>query len=221
MLSAGYAVHPRLFETADLDEFAAALASISLTRTRAGARHLMEHSCVARLASDARLIGLARPWLRGAAIPFRATLFDKSPDANWLVAWHQDTALPVETRRDLRGWGPYSEKAGVLCAHAPASALQNVIALRVHLNDSNDDNGPLRVLPGTHESGVLRDDQVQDCARRIGAVTCRADRGGVVVMRPLIVHASSKIAIPLPRRVLHIEYASSLDMGDGMRLRVA
>ena len=152
---------------------------------------------------------------------FRATLFDKSPDANWLIAWHQDTALPIVERVDLPGWGPWSEKAGVLYAHAPAAALENVIALRVHIDESNEDNGPLRVLPGTHDRGVLTDAQVHDCAREMPPHTCRAAAGGVVAMRPLIVHASSKVTSDRPRRVLHIEYAASLKTSDGVGLRIA
>ena len=50
---------------------------------------------------------------------------------------------------------------------------------------------------------------------------CTVPAGGVVVMRPLIVHASSKAESDLPRRVLHIEYARSLDLGDGVKLRLA
>ena len=49
----------------------------------------------------------------------------------------------------------------------------------------------------------------------------RESAGGVVVLRPLIVHASSKMKSDLSRRVLHIEYARSLDLGDGLNLRLA
>ncbi len=176
---------------------------------------------VAALASDARLLRIAAEWLGGVAIPFKATLFDKSPDANWLVAWHQDTALPLEARRDVPGWGPWSDKHGVLYAHAPAPTLENVVALRVHLDDSTESNGPLRVLPGTHELGLLTDSQAHDCARRIPPISCVVESSGVVVMRPLIVHASSKAANAQSRRVLHIEYAPSLIQDGGLVLRVA
>jgi hypothetical protein len=51
-------------------------------------------------------MGIARETLGKEAFPFRATLFDKSPTANWLVVWHQDTALPLQERRDAPLWGP-------------------------------------------------------------------------------------------------------------------
>src|SRR5262245_51449690 len=96
----------------------------------------------ARIAHDPRLLEIARLFLAASAVPFRATLFEKSGEKNGLIAWHQDTALPLESRFDQPGWGPWSAKDGVLYAHAPASVLERVVALRVHLDESNRDNGP-------------------------------------------------------------------------------
>jgi len=173
------------------------------------------------LARDPRLIELAANALGCEPIPFGATLFDKSADANWLVVWHQDTALPLAERQEAPGWGPWSQKDGIVYAHAPATALEQVVALRIHLDDSFADNGPLRVLPGTHELGVLTDAQIQAAAQRIEPVTCLVARGDVLVMRPLLVHASSKAATTMPRRVVHLEYAASSAFPSGVRLRAA
>src|SRR5277367_3371888 len=129
---------------------------------RAGVRHLMKLPIVSALANDNRLTELAGAWLGAAAVPFRATLFEKSAAANWLIPWHQDTALPLLKRFDLAGWGPWSEKSGASYAHAPAWALSRVIALRIHLDSSDADNGPLRVIPGSHVAGVLSDQAVLD-----------------------------------------------------------
>jgi ectoine hydroxylase-related dioxygenase (phytanoyl-CoA dioxygenase family) len=181
----------------------------------------MRHPVVQQLASDPRLVALACGFLGPSAIPFRATLFDKSPDNNWLVVWHQDTALPLRERRDVSGWGPWSVKAGITYAHAPAAALSRVIALRLHIDESGPDNGPLRVLPGTHTRGVMSDAEVAQLARDVRSVDCVSPAGGVVAMRPLLVHASSKAETDHRRRVLHIEYADSLDMGDGLALAIA
>jgi ectoine hydroxylase-related dioxygenase (phytanoyl-CoA dioxygenase family) len=181
----------------------------------------MRHPVVQQVARDPRLVALASRFLGPSAISFRATLFDKSPDKNWLVVWHQDTALPVRERRDIPGWGPWSVKAGITYAHAPAAALSRVIALRLHIDDSVPDNGPLRVLPGTHTRGVMSDGEVAQLARDVHAVDCVCPAGGVVAMRPLLVHASSKAETDLRRRVLHIEYADALTLGDGLELAVA
>ncbi len=217
----GFAIAPSVFADREIDSLADALAGASLSRSRAGARHAMSHPIVANFARDARLLQVVRDVLGPDALPFRATLFDKSPASNWLVSWHQDTALPLRVRHETPGWGPWSLKAGILYAHAPAAALRNVLALRIHLDDSTAANGPLRVLPGTHREGVLSDAAVQQIAQNIAAVDCLAPRGGVLAMRPLLIHASSKSRTDAPRRVLHIEYAAAMWTEQGLELAVA
>jgi ectoine hydroxylase-related dioxygenase (phytanoyl-CoA dioxygenase family) len=219
-MNTGFAIHHGVIAPEEVSALAASLVGV-VRLARAGARHLMSHDPVRVLASDTRLLDLARAELGSEAVPYRATLFDKSPRANWLVTWHQDTALPLRARVEAAGWGPWSHKAGVLYAHAPASALEQVVALRVHLDESGPDNGPLRVLPDTHTLGVLTDQAVHELAQRIESHTCCIESGGVIAMRPLLVHASSKATRERPRRVLHIEYAASLVLGSGHELAVA
>lgn len=210
-----------VFSCEEMVELLEALKSISLVRSRAGARHAMHNQSVAAFARDPRLLGLARSVLGPIALPYRATLFDKSSTANWLVAWHQDTALPLLKRDEKPGWGPWSVKGGVVYARAPADVLGKVLALRVHLDDCTKLNGPLRVLPGTHRHGVLTDERTTVLAREVMPVECAAVRGGVLAMRPLLVHASSKSQCDVPRRVLHIEYAASMEIEPGVELAVA
>jgi ectoine hydroxylase-related dioxygenase (phytanoyl-CoA dioxygenase family) len=220
MKDPGYAIIPSVLDTADMDGLIEA-ASGNAERSRAGARHLLKNAQIAELAHDSRLTSIAGAILDGPAQPFRATYFDKSQLANWLVTWHQDTALPLTRRIETEGWWPWSVKAGITYAHAPAAALQNVIALRIHLDDSNACNGPLRVLPCSHLLGVLTEQEIDDLKRTIPPVDCLVPRGGVIAMRPLVVHASSKSTVAEPRRVIHIEYALSLKVAASLELAIA
>lgn len=216
----GFAVVENVLPTEELDPLTEELARATWRRSRAGVRHALGHDAVAALARNPRLLRMAAQVLGGSALPFHATLFDKSPKANWLVAWHQDTALPMRDRKNVPGWGPWSLKDGVIYAHAPVAALNRVLALRVHLDDSTEQNGPLRVLPRTHTLDVLSDDTIHQLAAETPAITCPVSRGGVLAMRPLLVHASSKSQTEVPRRVLHIEYAASVNVADGLELAV-
>ena len=121
---------------AGCDALLKAVSAPEAVRSRAGARHLLSHPAIAELASASRLIGIAREFLGRSAVPFRATLFEKSGRTNWLIPWHQDTALPLTARFESSEWGPWSEKAGHVYAHAPGWALSRVVALRVHLDAS-------------------------------------------------------------------------------------
>jgi ectoine hydroxylase-related dioxygenase (phytanoyl-CoA dioxygenase family) len=217
----GFSKIPERVPAAETSGLLERLQQSSLRRSRAGIRHALSNSSIAEFAQNPQLLGIAKTILGMEAFPFRATLFDKSPQANWLVVWHQDTALPLSERCDSTGWGPWSVKEGVTYAHAPASALSQVLALRVHLDDSTVENGSLRVLPGTHNRGVLSDYAIHELATQIPAVDCEVPAGGVLAMRPLIVHSSPKSQSKIPRRVLHIEYAASRDAGDGLRFAIA
>ncbi len=221
MREAGFEIVPEVLRAEECAHFIAQLSGMKLERSRAGARHVLRVPEIDALAKDERLIALASAALNESAVPFRATLFDKSPESNWLVAWHQDTALPFKEKFEAAGWGPWSMKAGIHHAHAPDWALQRIVALRVHLDESNEMNGPLRVLPGTHRNGRLTEEQIRKLADEIAGVNCLTPQGGILLMSPLIVHASSKSVSEMPRRVLHIEYAHSLIFGEGIELQIA
>jgi ectoine hydroxylase-related dioxygenase (phytanoyl-CoA dioxygenase family) len=221
MEDAGYWVEENVLSEPECDSLIEALSHNMTGRSRAGARHLMTNPMVAAVANDQRLLQLARRSLGEGAVPFRATLFEKSGKANWLVVWHQDTALPLASHNKSSEWGPWSKKAGILYAHAPGWALSRILALRVQLDGSTRENGPLRVIPGSHAFGVLSDEEVFGMARRQEQVECIISRGGVLAMRPLLIHASSKGRADEHRRVLHIEYAESLTLDENIRLAVA
>jgi len=215
------AIVPGVLSSNEVSRLKNWLENAALKKSRAGARHILSEPEVRSLTNHPHLMEVATMVLGGDAIPFRATLFDKSPVSNWLVMWHQDTALPLRERRDVFGWGPWSVKEGISYAHAPASVLAQVVAIRVHIDDSTSSNGPLRTLPATHTLGVLDDAKIQDLAASTEAIECTVKSGGIIVMRPLVVHASSKSHSEIPRRVLHIEYAETLRLCDGMELAIA
>jgi hypothetical protein len=201
----GYAILPDILSARECAEFLACLSSPQVPRSRAGARHLLALPSVAALATDPRLVRIASHALGKDALPFRVTLFHKALRSDWSVVWHQDTALPLSHRFEKAGWGPWSTKSGVVYAHAPSEALERVVALRVHLDASLATNGPLRVLPSTHSLGVLSDDQVSMLAQSMGAEGCVVSCGGVLAMRPLLIHSSARLVTLEPRRILHLE----------------
>jgi len=217
----GFAIMPDALPAAVVSQLVQECTQMTFHRNRAGVRHALRHPAVAGFAKSPQLLGIVQQILGDNAIPFRATLFDKSPSANWLVAWHQDTALPLREKCELPGWGPWSIKEGVVYAHAPAEVLSQVLALRIHFDDSTPLNGPLRVRPGTHALGVLSDETIHKLSEGMEAVDCLVPKGGILAMRPLLLHSSSKLQAETRRRILHIEYAASADLPGGLKLAVA
>jgi ectoine hydroxylase-related dioxygenase (phytanoyl-CoA dioxygenase family) len=221
MVEQGFSIEPAVLTSDECESLATSLVTAKSARGRAGSRNLMSHPDVKAVANDFRLIQIAARLLKHRAVPFRATFFNKSAAVNWPVGWHQDTVLPLVSRFESFEWGPWSEKAGVLFARAPTWALSRIIALRVHLDDSRADNGPLRVIPASHQLGVLSSEQISAITHERKHVECIIDRGGVLVMSPLLIHSSRRARLTLPRRVVHIEYADALRLGDDQHLATA
>jgi len=164
----------------------------------AGVRCLAAHESVRRAAEAV---------LGTECFVARALFFDKTERANWKVAWHQDLTITVRRRIDVPGYGPWSTKAGIVHVQPPVEVLERMLAVRVHLDDCRADNGPVRVLPGTHRQGRLSSDAIEDLKRSIAPVECVAERGAILAFRPLLLHASSPAQSPSRRRVVHFEFA--------------
>lgn len=216
---AGYSISEGILSSRECASITNALRD--RTERRAGIRNLLANPAVAALASDQRLLNLAKEILGTDVVPFRATLFEKSGTANWHVLWHQDRALPLTSQIESGEWGPWTRKAGVLYGLAPAWALERVVALRISLDASTESNGPLRVIPGSHKRGVLAPETISQITKDQEPETCIVGQGGVLAMRPLLLHSSIKASSREARRVIHLEYARSLDLGVGIRLCVS
>lgn len=168
---------------------------------------------VRRLAVSRPIRSIVEPILGVGAFAVRATLFDKTPSANWNLPWHRDLTIAVRRRVDVPGFGPWTIKAGVPHVQPPSRVLDRMLAVRVHLDDAGPGNGPLHVLPGSH---AVADESLSDWRRDVAAVSCAVRRGDVVLMRPRLLHASSSCDSPAHRRVIHIEFAAD-PLPDGLQ----
>lgn len=164
---------------------------------------------IAAVARGPKLMPLVQRVLGANAFPIKGILFDKTPGANWKVAWHQDNMICVRERIDAPGFGPWSVKDGVNYVQPPGEVLAGILTVRVHLDDCGVDNGPLRVIPGSHHSGLLNGAAIDQWRTEHEGITCTVPSGGALLMRPLTLHASSAATAPRHRRVVHLEYAAN------------
>ncbi len=217
----GYAVFNEVLSIDEVEDLSAAVSALpageAIRRKRGvyGVRNLLE-VCprVRQLATEPHIRRFVTPVLGEGAFAVRAIFFDKVPDANWALGWHQDSVISVAARHDMPGFVAWSQKAGVWQAQPPAEVLARMLAVRVHLDDCGEHNGPLRVIPGSHRHGWL-DDEIVGWKQRGPIVTCTVSSGGVITMCPLTLHASSASQSASHRRVIHIEYANA-DLPGGL-----
>lgn len=176
-----------------------------------GRRALLNDEHVSSLARSEKLLSLVAPHLHlhcaQAPRPVRAIYFNKSSDSNWLVAWHQDLTICVQEKMDAEGFGPWSVKDDVPHVQPPIAMLENMITVRLHLDDADETNGALKVLPGSHTHGRLSAESIQRWRQETPEHLCTAHAGDALLMRPLLLHASGRSTSDRQRRVLHIEYA--------------
>ncbi|WP_086934750.1 phytanoyl-CoA dioxygenase family protein [Agarilytica rhodophyticola] len=138
----------------------------------------------------------------------RAIFFNKTADKNWLVTWHQDKTVAVSEKFNVPGWGPWSTKDGVLHVQPPVDVLNQMVTLRLHLDDTNLENGCLKVLPNSHQQGILSQSALSEYVSKNKTFSCIANKGAALIMRPHLIHSSAKGSRPSQRRILHLEYGS-------------
>lgn len=215
---AGFWVSPPLFDGERLARLSAQTDALGIAD--AGERDLLALPFCQNLAAELRAHPDIGALLPAASVAVQCTYFEKSAGRNWLVPLHQDLSIPVSARSpdpQLRGW---SDKADGLYVQAPDAVLQQLCAVRIHLDDCGLHDGPLRVVPGSHRHGRL--DAAQALALRDAAeeITCLAPAGAALVLRPLLLHASSKSTGSSRRRVLHLLFGPP-EPGHGLAWRRA
>lgn len=143
----------------------------------------------------------------GGYFAVKSIYFDKPEKSNWFVAWHQDLTISVDKRTDLPGYGPWTVKQNQFAVQPPINILQNNFTIRIHLDDTDEGNGALKVIPGSHLKEVYRPETIDWTTET--EHTCSVKAGGIMFMRPLLMHASNRTTNNKPRKVIHIEFSNS------------
>jgi ectoine hydroxylase-related dioxygenase (phytanoyl-CoA dioxygenase family) len=203
----GYILVEHLFGPETIEPLKVAFAEADVARSERagetfGARNILTMPEVHTIARDSKLRVLVGDGMQVV----RGIFFDKTPSANWPVAWHQDLTLALRERHDVEGWTNWTVKRGVTHVQAPADVLSRMVTMRLHLDDCYENNGPLRVIAGSHADGVLPRAEI-DRRKQANEQTVLANTGDALFMKPLILHASSPAKAPSHRRVLHLEFA--------------
>ena len=171
-------------------------------------RNLLSIPSIRHLATTKQVREVIEAVLGCKCFAVRGIFFNKTQAANWKVAWHQDLTISVRERRDANGFRSWTVKSGVLHVQPPADVMGDMLAIRLHLDESGPDNGPLRVIAGSHKQGRLSAAQIASLTKET-AVTCCVPKGGALLMRPMLLHASSACVAPKPRRVIHLEFSAT------------
>jgi ectoine hydroxylase-related dioxygenase (phytanoyl-CoA dioxygenase family) len=144
----------------------------------------------------------------------KAIYFDKPPMSNWYVTWHQDSTINVKEKIETNGYYGWTKKEGLIGVCPPEEVLKNTFTLRIHLDDTDEKNGALKVIPGS-QNKRLSDEEIGLITQNCIPFTCEVSCGGIHLMKPLLLHSSSKTVNQKHRRVIHLEFCS-MELENGL-----
>lgn len=218
----GFAKYPQIIDEPQIENLLASLSELkanSTVREKKGAtygvRNLLNLSpAVREFAESGEVKNLVEIILGAKAKPVRAIFFDKTPEANWKVPWHQDLTVAVREKRETAGFTAWTRKAEIYHVQPPIAVLEKMLAVRLHLDDADETNGALKVISKSHKYGRLTAPEIQSLQKANEFQLCRIKRGDAFLMKPLVVHSSSAGTSPKHRRVIHIEFSAEKLPGD-------
>lgn len=135
----------------------------------------------------------------------KSIYFDKPEKSNWYVAYHQDLTISVDSKVEIKGFGPWTTKQNQFAVQPPVDILENIFTIRIHLDDTDEENGALKVVPSSHSKKIYRTEAID--WEKEKEEFCNVKSGGIMIMKPLLLHASNRTTNNKKRRVIHIEFS--------------
>ena len=142
----------------------------------------------------------------------KSIYFDKPEQSNWFVAYHQDLTISVEEKKQVAGFDQWTVKNNQFAVQPPVALLENIYTIRIHLDDTDENNGALKIVPGSHRKGIYRPETINWNTEQ--EVVCKVQSGGIMIMQPLLLHASNRTTNNNKRRVIHLEFSNQLLPGE-------
>lgn len=202
----GYAIQEGVYSKKESDNILMILSNKDFGK-RFGVRYfLMDTPELIPFIFTSRLKDLVLSILPNAKL-IKSMYFDKPPTANWIVNWHQDLTINVLGKTDEEGYTKWRKTANRIAVQPPLDILENILTIRIHLDDCTIHNGALKVVPKSHALGVVKSNDFTEAMKQTEHV-CEVSKGGVLLMKPLIFHASKRVENNQNRRVIHLEFSS-------------
>jgi len=174
---------------------------------------LKEIPNIKELVFNENLQNIVRDYFGEDYFVVKSIYFDKPETSNWYVAYHQDLTISVDKKLEINDFGPWTVKQNQFAVQPPLSVLENIFTVRIHLDDTDENNGALKVIEKSHAKGIYRPETI-DWNKETEAI-CSVPKGGIMIMKPLLLHGSNRTTNNKKRRVIHIEF-SNITLPEGL-----
>lgn len=201
----GFEIVEDIYSEKEINEILRLVESCELENKFGIREFLSDHPEITQKVFNERLINIIKDISPKCDKSIKSIYFDKPPNANWIVNWHQDLTINVTNRietADFLNWR-VSEKRTIVQQNK--AILENIITIRIHLDDCTRQNGALRVIKKSHLNGVVEIKEWIKTKEKDVSI-CEVEKGGVLIMKPLILHSSRRVENKMKRRVIHIEF---------------
>jgi len=213
LLSAGYAIINDVFTAAEITAILAAINKIDASgpafrKTNdlfAIRRFVKEVPAISPFIFNSRLGEIISQYFGKNYFLVKSIYFDKPEQSNWFVAYHQDLTISVDQKMACEGYDQWTVKNDQFAVQPPVALLENIFTIRIHLDDTDENNGALKIVPGSHRKGIYRPETIDWTKEK--EVVCSVPRGGIMIMQPLLLHASNRTVNNNKRRVIHLEFS--------------
>jgi len=214
LLEKGFTVLAAIYTAAEMEAISATILQAESTNATfrksadlfAIRQFLQEVPAVKELVLNENLKSVIQQYIGENYFVVKSIYFDKPATSNWFVAYHQDLTISVDTKCDMNGFGPWTVKQNQFAVQPPLTYLENNFTIRIHLDDTDEHNGALHVIPGSHLKGIYRPETI-DWTHETTSI-CSVPKGGIMLMKPLLLHSSRKTTNSQQRRVIHLEFAA-------------
>jgi len=210
----GFAILPKIYSADEIDQLLSILDQIESDKATfrksadlfAIRQFLKEIPSTKAIIFNDQLKGVIHSIFGTDYFIVKSIYFDKPEQSNWFVAYHQDLTISVDQKIPLENFGPWTVKQDQFAVQPPIDILESNFTIRIHLDDTDENNGALKVIPKSHSKGIYRAANI-DWENEV-EVSCNVKKGGIMIMKPLLWHSSAKTTNNQKRRVIHVEFAN-------------
>ncbi len=204
----GYTIREEVYSKEEVGQILKLIADNKIEQKFGVREFLIDHPEIAQKVFTERMLAIVKEISPACDKSIKSIYFDKPPSANWLVNWHQDLTINVEGSEDIEGYSNWRVQADRTIVQPDVQLLESTFTIRIHLDDCKKDNGALRVIEKSHTLGVIEINEWVKIKHGVEKI-CEVRKGGVVIMKPLILHSSKRTENQEIRRVIHVEFTAN------------
>jgi ectoine hydroxylase-related dioxygenase (phytanoyl-CoA dioxygenase family) len=209
----GFAILNDVFTAAEIDKLLYIIESADTSKATfrktndlfAIRQFLKEIPAAANIVFNKKLTSLIEAIFGNGFFVVKSIYFDKPEASNWFVSYHQDLTISVNKKIEWEGFNFWTTKHNQFAVQPPLNILQDNLTIRIHLDNTNEENGALKVIPQSHLKNIYRSETIDWKTEQ--EYSCNVKKGGIMFMKPLLLHSSAKTTNNHKRRVIHIEFS--------------